>query len=1099
MKWKLPDQFMKILCCALGLALFTGLCAPHSFAAKNYDFTHANADVRLSGTVTSLEDGSALPGVSIIVKGTSKGTISDINGKYELSVEENATLVFSFIGFATKETVIKSQTQLDMALVPDQQSLKEVVVTAMGYQREKESLPYSVGIVNSENLTFAKSNDLSTSLAGKISGVQLQGSPSSTFDNGNIVIRGGSKLGTSTSTDNNPIYVVDGTVTEQNSVIMDNVKSITVLKGAAASALYGQRAQNGVIIITTKKGTKGAPTVELNLSAAFEKVSMLFPFQDQYGGGYASTTDSPGTSYDSEGFPTFKYKSTVHPASWASFNGQRMLDYGADESWGPKMNGQLYRPYYSWFPGSEFGQLSPLTPQPNSVKNFYNTGVNLNNSIAFSGGGDNFTYRMTYANQDRTLIVPEARRNQHQIGLSSSLDINKKLSVSSDISFTYSKTKGQPGEGYALNGSNVTQNFTQWWQRQLDTDRLKDYQNEDGSYMSWNIGDPNSTSDPKLYLKPQYWDSPYYTVQKNYSQNNTNRLVGNVGLKYKLLEDLTWQSYARMSYTNIEADSRFAFGGFNANSYSINQSIRREMNYETNLNYHHAFGDYSVDAMVGGNIRQNNWNELKETTQGGLTFPDFFDISASISRPNVVRDYALQKVRSVYGRVSLGYKSLLFLDGTLRNDWSSSLPSQNNSYMYPSLGGSFVFSELLKNSPVTQVLSSGKIKASWAKVGSDLPPFQVNTSLINQPLYGSNASAEIGNEYRTGNVKPSLTTSWEAGFDVRLFNKIGLEFTYYQDDNKDQILSLDVDPTTGFSKYQINAGKIQRKGVEASLNFTPFKSDFYWDVTMSFGRNRSKVVELADGLNTYLVGTERANTRLEHRVGSEWGMLVGQKWRRNAEGRVLIDSNGSPLVDQNQDGGSIAPKFTGGLFNTLGYKSFSLSFSFDFQKGGQFASRAAVHGVGAGQHAMTVGVNDKGNDWRTFPSLGGGIRVDGVYGPGILINGEDVSGRENTTYIAASRYFNGARQGDNLNQNVLDASYIKLREIRLGYELPKTFLSKVGIKGANLGIMMNNAWLIYAPAAKEFGIDPSELEQYWYEGGQLPQTRTSGVNLRIRF
>jgi len=348
-------------------------------------------------------------------------------------------------------------------------------------------------------------------------------------------------------------------------------------------------------------------------------------------------------------------------------------------------------------------------------------------------------------------------------------------------------------------------------------------------------------------------------------------------------------------------------------------------------------------------------------------------------------------------------------------------------------------------------------------------------------------------------VKPSLTTSWEAGFDVKLFNKVGLEFTYYQDDNKDQILSLDVDPTTGFSKYQINAGKIQRKGVEASINFTPLKNDFYWDVIASFGRNRSKVIELADGLNTYLVGTERANTRLEHRVGSEWGMLVGQKWRRNEAGRVLIDANGNPLIDQNQDGGSIAPRFTGGLINTLGYKSLSLSFSIDFQSGGQFASRAAVHGVGAGQHKMTVGLNDKGNEMRQFPSLGGGVRVDGVYGPGVTINGEDVSGTENTTYIAASRYFNGARQGDNLNQNVLDGSYVKLREVRLGYELPKAFLSKMGIKSANLGVMMNNAWLIYAPAAKEFGIDPSELEQYWYEGGQLPQTRTSGVNLRIRF
>ena len=1057
-------------------------------------------DKTVSGRVYEGKSQSGLPGVSIQLKGTQVRTMTDGKGDFKIKVPAGAaTLVFTSIGYGTKEVPVSGSADIRVNLDEDSKLLTEVVVTALGYNREKEKLPYSVGVVKGENLTLAKSNDVSTSLAGKVSGIQLQGSPSSTFDNGNVVIRGANSLGTSTTT-NNPLYIVDGTPTEQNNVIMDNVASISVLKGAAATALYGQRAANGVIIITSKKGKKGEPTIELNLSAAIEKQSLLFPAQELYGGGYASTVNSPGSSYDSEGFVLFNYKPGIHPASWAGFNGQRMLEYGADESWGPKMNGQTFRPYYSWYAGADFGTTSPYVSPENKTSDFWNTGLNLNNSIAVSGGDDNYTYRLTYANQNRSLITPGAKRDQHQIGLNSTYSISKKVTVSVDLSYTYNKTKGQPGEGYDLTGISSAMNFNQWWQRQNDIEKLKDYVNDDGTFQSWNIGNPNSydPANPTAFLKPAYWDSPYFSVEKNYKTEENNRLVGNLGLNYKINDHLSWQSNARMSYRNTNGDQRYAFGGYNQNKYDIYQSILKEMNYETNFNYKETFGDISLDAVAGGNIRHNLYDQQRMNSNGGLSFPDYFDVgNGSIARPTITRGYYQNTVRSVYGRVSLGYKNFLFVDATLRNDWSSTLPQANNSFAYPSVGGSFVFSELLKKeSTISKVITAGKLRASWAQVGSDLDPFKVNTALVNQAIYGTTPSAEIGDEYRSGNVKPSLTTSWELGTDLRLFDLFNLEFTYYQDDNKDQILSLDLDPTTGFSKYQINAGKIQRKGIELSLGASPFKGNFKWDITASFGRNRSKIIELSDGLKTYLVGTERANTRLEHRVDEQWGMLIGQMWSRDANGQVLIDATGVPLIDQNREGGTVAADFTGGLFNTFSYKKFSLAFSVDFQKGGQFASRTAVHGVGAGQHESTVGVNDKGIDWRVFPSAGGGIRIDGVYGPGVIINGVNVGGQPNTTYIAASRYFNSARQGDNLNTNVLSSTYVKLREVRFGYELPKTILGK-SFKGANIGLTVNNAWLIYSPAARDFGIDPSELEQYWYEGGQLPQTRTFGLNLRL--
>ncbi|GAB3200680.1 hypothetical protein GCM10027293_22010 [Pontibacter aydingkolensis] len=332
------------------------------------------AQVRtVTGKVTDASTNQPLPGVAVLVKGTTVGTATAVDGSYTINVPEGGnTLVFRFIGYQTIERSIGNAATMDVAIPVDTRQLDEVVVTALGYQREKETLPYSVGAVSSENLTYAKSNDVSTALVGKVSGVQIQGSPSSNFDNGNIVIRGANSLNTSQP----PLYVVDGTITDQNAVIMDNVESISVLKGAAATALYGVRAANGVVMITSKKGTRGAPTVELNLSAAFERPSVMMPYQDEYAGGYSSNSRSPGTTYDNEGYYIFKYKPGTHPESWASFDGQRIIDYGSDESWGPKMNGQLYRPYWSWYPGADFGKMVPLTPQPDNVKDFYQTGTN---------------------------------------------------------------------------------------------------------------------------------------------------------------------------------------------------------------------------------------------------------------------------------------------------------------------------------------------------------------------------------------------------------------------------------------------------------------------------------------------------------------------------------------------------------------------------------------------------------------------------------------------------------------------------------------------------------------------------------------------------
>ena len=1056
----------------------------------------------VTGKVTD-PSGNPLPRASIKEKGTKNGTIANDLGVFSISVSSGAKLIISATGHEVKEVNAGNDLTVQLSLATGE--LTEVVVTtALGVKREKKALGYSVQEIKGENLTVAKSTDLSSSLVGKIAGVQLVGSPSSTFDNADILIRGVTGLGPQA-----PIFIVDGTITNQSAVIMDNIENVSVLKGPAATALYGQRASNGAVVVTTKKGTrKKTQSVEVNLGVTFENLALLPPYQDEYGGGYSSSYTNTkslnpsgwtgGDYLDAQGFYIFRYRPSVHPASWAQFEGHRILEYGADESWGPKMDGSLYRPYYSWYPGDEFGLQVPLTAQPDNVNNFFRTGTNFNNSISFTSGGESHNIRMTYGNQDRTLVVEEARRKQHQLGVNGSFDIGKYLTMSTDIIYTTSFTTGKPLEGYRLDGLNVTQNFNQWFQRQIDLEKMKQYRQPDGSLNSWNIGDPNFSSDLAVYGKPQYWDNPWWVLKESYGTQNHDRMVGNVGMNIKFNKHLNLQSYVRMNrYTN-ENDQRVASGGLNLDEYSMLQNQYKEMNYETNLIYKNKFGDFSVDGLLGANKRREYYSQLSMGTAGGLSSPDYFDIAASIARPNVSRDYTKKVVNSVYGKASVGWKDMIYVEATIRNDWSSSLPIDENSYQYPSISTSFIFSELLKGTSISNVLTFGKIRASYASVGSDLGAHQLDIAIANGSFYGTNPSVSIGNQFRGGGIRPALTKAWEVGTDLRFWNRLGIDVTVYQNNNTDQILPVDVSSASGFTTAQINAGNIVSEGIEVSLTGTPIKTkNFSWDVSLNWAKNSNQVKELAPGINTYLYATNRFDTRLEHRVGGEWGMYYGRKWKTDGKGNTLILSNGLPDYDLNQEIGQVLPKWTGGMFNSFRYKGFDLTFSIDFQNGGLFYSETRNFNTGSGLSEETIGVNDKGHDWRDYPgsyTLAGGNTGNG----GIRIPGVFANGTENNRYIPARSYWYTARQRD-ADEVLLDASYVKLREVRLGYNLPASFLNKTKIaKAANIGFIVQNAWLIWA-TAKEYGVDPSELEVFYREGGQLSSTRQIGFNLRVTF
>ncbi|KIC92417.1 SusC/RagA family TonB-linked outer membrane protein [Flavihumibacter sp. ZG627] len=1041
----------------------------------------------VSGRVTD-DKGNPVPYATVKLKGSKQGVSADQNGNYTISVKPGDILVISSTDIVPKEVTVGDAIVLNVQVQQNDAALSEVIVTALGLKREKKALGYAAQEVSGENLTFSNNVDVSSALAGKVAGVRLLGSPSSTFDNANIMIRGVQGLGLTT-----PLYVLDGTPVDQNAVSMDNVESITVLKGAAATALYGQRGAAGVVVLTSKKGKRNSgSTIDVKSSISFEKVSILPEYQNSYAGGYSSALSNPaqyGGYMDDQGWYKFLYDPSIHPAEWAGWDGQNILEYGADESWGPKIDGTTqYRPWYSWYPGENFGKTEVIRAQPNNVKDYFETGRNLTNSVAFNNSGASHTFRLSYLNQDRKLILPNTKRQLHQLGMNGIYDISSRVSISTDMQYTLDERTGQPFETYRNDGLNVTQNFNQWFQRQLDIKGMKNYREPDGRVNSWNIGDPNTTGDINAITTPQYWDNPFFIANEAYGTSRTHRLVGNVGLTVEILKGLKWYSYVRKSSYNSVNDFRRGTGGLELDAYSQSQDQNNEMNYETNLGYVKKFGNISFDGYIGGNIRKSKREWQSMSTNGGLSVPNWFNIRASKEKANYFNDLDQRMVRSVYGKASFGFKNFLFLDVTARNDWSSALPLDNNSYFYPSVTTSFVFSDLLQGD-IKDWLTFGKLRLAYASVGSDIDYAQVNTDLVGGAPFAGTPIVTTGNIYRSGRVTPALAKSYEAGLELKLFRKLGVDFTVYQNDNTDQIINVDVSATSGFNQAQVNAGLIRAKGWDLTLTGDILSDrNKAWQVSFNLAQNKSEIVELAEGLNTYLYSTTWNDTRLEHRVGKQWGTLVGRKYRIDPKnGKVIIGTNGVPQYDINQEIGNVLPEFTGGFVNNFRYKAFDLSFSIDFQKGGMFYSTTRMFLEGTGLAAETVGVNDKGNDIRSFPSLGGGVRVDG----------SDGNGGDRTVYVPARRHYYTNLQRD-ANSFVYDASYVKLREVRLGYNLPSNITKKVMVKDANFSVFVSNAWLIYAET-KDLGIDPSELESSWTEGGQLTATRQIGASLKLTF
>ena len=1034
-------------------------------------FQWSFAQQSVSGTVTDSE-GVPLPGATVIVEGTSNGVSTDFDGVYSITASEGDVLSFSYVGFTTQKVTVGASATLNVTLVSDN-ALEEVVVTALGITREAKSLGYAQQKVEGDALTKTKETDFRTALAGKVAGVQVISGVSSTFEPSYIRLRGESDV----------LYVVDGIKMSSTDINTDNIDNITVLKGAAATALYGSEARSGVVVITSKRAEAGDNYINVDHNTVVSEISRLHPYQNEYGGGYDQAWD------------TFSYNPATDPASWASFQGQNIPYYAADESWGPRLDGTLARHWDSWIPGHpNFGELRPWSPNPNNVKNFFETGIKSTTSLSFGRGGDGYSFRATGRVSDNAIPVPNANREVFDLNLNGSVDITDKLTMYSSLNARIQNTDNYVSSGYTSLGSN----FSQWWQRQLDMDRLKNNYHYNGAFYTWNRRSARNA-------RPQYWDAPHYEQYQNTNNNENSTYSGNLGLNYDIIDGLSAnfevnrRAYNRTSWNRgyIGVNTLSTQASYGEGSFVSEQNeFRARLDYKTAIT-----SNFDLDARVGYGARQFRSISTSASTSGGLAIPDFYTIANSVDKPNYSTYRTNNSGRSVYGSVSLGYDSMLYLDGSYRLDWSSTADAANNRIETYSLTGSFLFDRLLD----VDAISFGKVRASYAEAPIFPGTYATSPTFSSGTAYGSLASLAVPNTLANPQLTGGIREETELGLEMRfLDNRLGFDFTYFDRTDSGLPVAVTADAATGYSGLSVNSKITSSTGVEVMLSGTPvLTDDLRWDVSFNFATLEKMVDFIYDGIdriNIYGGSISWSGLKVTEITGEEWGMLYGRQRKQDADGNWIYLSSGNHAYENNQLLGNIMPDYTGGITSNLTYKNWDLAIGIDFQEGGLYHSVTDMFSMGAGLHEYTAGLNDKGNPKRDPVSAGGGIHQVGVYADGSVAD----------FYKDPNSWAWGNWTRDDLW--LVDASFVKLRQVRLGYSFDADKLSNtpfsgidIALIGTNLAILSETTdWGDYR-GKKNPGLDPSELGGNWSgslyasEGGQLPSARSFGLNVNLKF
>ena len=1056
----------------------------------------------ISGKVVDRATNQSLPGVTVLVKGTSIGTSSNADGGYSLSVPSTATtLTYSFIGYATQEQTLGSSNTIDVTLATDAKQLNEVVVTALGVERTRNSLAYSATQVEGKDITVARNPNAINGLSGKVAGLAITQS-NTLGGSSNVVIRGTKSL----FGNNQALFVVDGvpisnantnTTDQQTSgtgydygnaaadINPDDIASTTVLKGAAATALYGERASNGVILITTKKGRKGM-NVTINSGVTVGKIdkSTFIKYQKKYGGGYGKYYGPNGDAYfniDASGTP-------VVPSS-------EDASYGA-----PFDPSLLVRQWGSYTPGSPtFGQTTPWVAASNDPSTFFETSVSTLNSVTVDGGNESGTFKLGYTNNVERGVLPNSRINKDIVNFGGSLNLTPKLTTSANINFTRLVGLGRYGTGYG--SENLMTNFRQWWETNVDIKELKDAYFRDQTNATWNLNSPQNGD-----FSPIFWNNPYFVRYKNYENDARYRTFGNVATTYKFTDWFNVLGRVTLdSYDEIQ-EERSALGSTQSSYvpyYSRFNHTYREFNFDLIGNFKKAITEnFSFQGLIGANMRRIYDQSIFASTNGGLALPDLYALTNTVSPliPPTETDTRVG-VDGIFASTTFGYRDRVFLDLTVRRDKSTTLITGNNSFVYPAASLGYVFSESFHES--APWLSYGKARLSYAAVGAGAQALSLYNSYRQNPALGDAAIAVLPRTKNNPDLVPERTRSGEAGLEFAfLENRLGLEGAYYQTNTVNQIIPLRISTATGYNARYVNSGEVRNRGVELTAFVVPVRTDnFNWRISANWTRNRNEVLSLFNGVDNIVLATYQGGVSSNATVDQAFGSLRGTDYVY-LNGQRVVGPNGQyKQTGPNSVIGDPNPLWRGGVTNTISYKGLSLNFLIDVRQGGQVFSLDRYYGLATGLPVETAGINDLGNESR-LPVV---RNPDGTYAPtsgGIIQPGVKEDGTPNTVRVSNTNFgLYGYRRQPNA-AFVYDASYVKLREVALSFSFPKALMTRLGfVKGADFSIIGRNLWILHKnlPDADPEEIASSGNLGLGYQGGAYPTTRTVGANLRLSF
>lgn len=1019
--------------------------------------------ITVKGSVTSASDDSPLPGVNVVIKGTTTGVVTNLDGEFQMNVPSDGILVFSFVGFLSEEIAVQGKSEIELTMIEDIMSLDEVVVTALNINRTKSSLGYSISTVNGDDLNTAKENNLFNTLSGKVAGLQISRSSTGVDGSTRIVLRGISSL----LNENRPLVVVDGIPVDAghgsggrwggkdngdalSDINPDDVESISVLKGAGAAAAYGSRGANGVILVTTKKGSmKKGLGVSFNSGYTLE-TPLLYPdFQNEYGHGAFGTYP---TSIPDGGFPW----------GW---------------SWGPKMEGQRLQDIS--------GDSSAFSPQPDNYKNFFRTGSSFINTLALESGTETSAIRASFTNQNSQGILPLNDLKRQTINLRGFSKMGKVLELDGKITYIHSKADGRPE---VAEGATNPGYFLSIMPRNMRNDLLYNYMEDEN-------GNEN------LWTKDSYTGNPYWQLYNATNYDEKHRLQGVFSTKLIFSPSLDLILRTGMDYTSRYFHNQIKKGSVCNNLYGyVGNSMDNylEWNSDFMLNYSKKIDVYGLTFSIGGNYRYNTGKGLNQSGNN-LRIDNFYAIS------NAANFYTNQwlsekEVLSTYGLGQLSYKEWLYFDFTLRNDWSSTLPAASNSYFYHSENLSFLFTNAFGIK--SDVLTTGKLRASYAQVGNDTDPYRtrqyyyVSQSLLPYPLGGFDA------ELATYDLQPEITGSWELGTNLNFFsNRIVLDLTYYFKNSNNQIMEVALPPSSGFSTIFRNAAHLQNSGLEVQADFNLInKKDFEWNTTITWSKNKSLVVKLFQDTKSFPLDEQWFST-IQANEGKEYGNIYTYDFKRDNKGRILVDDKGFVLKGDYKSMGNINPDWLGGIYNSFRYKNVFLSFLVDIRKGGDVYSIGKAYRCLFGTSALTI---EGRKEWYAThdPAFQYSIPLAGVTPDGYVEAGiNENTGMPNTTPVdPLYRWYNiwakeiGAPW-------LLDGTNVRMREIQFGFSLPKKFISRTPLRDITLSLVGRNLFFFYNAMGD---IDPesgysSGNTGGGYEHNSIPTTRSMGFNLKVNF